>query len=101
MLLSSCSIGSYSLSTGKADECMLSFVAADNKPISVTVDNTGYELKPVKTKAWKKARDIKATALNTIILTPGPHDVKVVKSDGTEFVRKVYISVQEHKVIEL
>lgn len=101
LLLSGCGVGSYSLSSGKADESMLSFVSADETPITVMVDNNSYELFTVKTKAWQKDRNIKKTVRNTIVIAPGQHDV-VVKMDGNEVChKKVFVSTQEHKVIEL
>lgn len=101
LLLTGCGVGSYSLSTGKADEAMLSFVSPQKTDLSVKVDDQQFDVQSVKTKAWKKDRKIKRTAKNTIVLTPGQHEVTVI-SKGTElYNKKVFISVQEHKVIEL
>lgn len=101
LLLAGCGVGNYSISSGKADQGMLSFVSADKTPITVTVDNDSYDIYTVKTKAWHKDRDIKTTTENTIFLTPGQHSV-VVSMNGKEVCnRKVFISVQEHKIIEL
>ncbi len=100
-MLCSCGVGSYSISSGKADEGTLSFVSESKTPITVTVDGTAYDIHTVKTKAWRKDRNIRQTALNTIVTTPGTHDV-VVKISGKEvYSKKVFISAQEHKVIEL
>lgn len=101
LLLSSCGVGSYSVSSGKADEGMLSFVSAAKLPISVTVDNDSYDVHTVKAKAWRKDRKIKKTAKNTIFLAPGRHDV-VVEIHGNEVYHKtIFVSTQEHKIIEL
>ncbi len=101
LLLCSCGVGSYSVSSGKADEGMLSFVSADKSALVVTVDERTYDMNSVKTKAWRKDRNIKKTAQNTIFLTPGKHEVAVSR-DGREVYRKtLYISVQEHKIVEL
>lgn len=101
LLFTSCGVGSYSLSSGKADEGMLSFVSAGKTPISVTVDDATYDIFTVQTKAWKRDRKIKETSENTIFLSPGQHNV-TVNMNGTEVYNKlVFISVQEHRVIEL
>ncbi len=101
LLLTACGTGSYTVVSGKADEAMLSFVSPRATAISVTVDNAEYSLKTVKTTAWKKDRNIKATTQNTLIVTPGQHKL-VVCIDGKEVLNKtVFISVQEHKIVEL
>lgn len=101
LLLIGCGVGSYSVSSGKADEGMISFVSVSSVPISVTIDDETYDAYTVKSKAWRKDRNIKQTARNTIYLTPGQHSI-VVTMDGKEVCsKKVFISAQEHKVIEL
>lgn len=101
LMLTGCGVGSYSVSSGKADEGMISFVSEAKTPITVTIDNNSYEVFTVKTKAWRKDRNIKKSAQNTIVLTPGQHDL-IVTANGKELCNKmVFISAQEHKVIEL
>ena len=101
LMLLSCGVGSYSVSSGKADEGMISFVSGEKTPITVSVDNESHDIFTVKTQAWRKDRDIKKTAQNTIFLAPGKHHV-VVTMNGKEVCNKTaFISVQEHKVIEL
>ena len=77
LMLTSCGVGSYTVSSGKADEGMISFVSDAKTPITVTIDNNSYDVCTVKTKAWRKGRDIKKTAQNTIFLTPGQHNLVV------------------------
>ncbi|GAD04365.1 hypothetical protein HQ45_07500 [Porphyromonas crevioricanis] len=101
LLFTGCGVGSYSISSGKADEGMLSFVSARKTPITVTVDNKTFNVSTVKGKAWHKDRNIKKTARNTIFLTPGQHDVIVVAKGSKVYHKRVFISTQEHKVIEL
>ena len=101
LTLSGCGVGSYSVSSGKADEGMLSFVSANKTPITVTLDNDTYKLYTVKATAWKKDRDIKKTAQNTIFLVPGQHHVVVEMKGQVVCDKKVFISVQEHKIVEL
>lgn len=101
LMLTSCGVGSYSVSSGKADEGMISFVSEAKTPVTVTIDNNSFDVYTVKTKAWRKDRNIKKTAQNTIFLAPGQHNV-VVSMNGKEVCnKKVFISAQEHKVIEL
>ena len=100
-MLVSCGVGSYSISSGKADEGMISFVSESKTPITVTIDDDSYNVYTVKTKAWRKDRNIKKTAQNTIFLTPGQHNV-IVNMNGKEVCnKKVFISTQEHRIIEL
>ena len=66
LMLLSCGVGSYSVSSGKADEGMISFVSGEKTPITVTIDNVSHDVFTVKTKAWHKDRDIKKTTQNTI-----------------------------------
>lgn len=101
LMLVSCGVGSYSISSGKADEGMISFVSESKTPITVTIDDDSYNVYTVKTKAWRKDRNIKKTAQNTIFLTPGQHNV-IVNMNGKEVCnKKVFISTQEHRIIEL
>lgn len=101
LMLTGCGVGSYSVSSGKADEGMISFVSEAKTPVTVTIDNNSFDVYTVKTKAWRKDRNIKKTAQNTIFLTPGQHNV-VVSMNGKEVCnKKVFISAQEHKIIEL
>lgn len=101
LMLTGCGVGSYSVSSGKADEGMISFVSEAKTPVTVTIDNNSFDVYTVKTKAWRKDRNIKKTAQNTIFLAPGQHNV-VVSMNGKEVCnKKVFISAQEHKVIEL
>ncbi len=101
LTLCSCGVGSYSITSGKADEGMISFTSEAKTPVTVTVDNDSYDLYTVKTKTWMKDRKIKKTAENTIFLTPGKHNVTVNMNGKKVCDKQVYISAQEHKVIEL
>ncbi len=101
LMLTGCGVGSYTVSSGKADEGMISFVSESKTPVTVTIDNDSFDVSTVKAKAWRKDRNIKKTAQNTIFLSPGQHHV-VVSMNGKEVCnKKVFISAQEHKVIEL
>lgn len=101
LLLCACGVGPYSVSSGKADEGMLSFVGASKIPVTVNVDGNSYNLYTVKAKAWRKDRDIKRTAQNTIHLTPGRHDITVLIDGNKIYHKTLFISAQEHKIVEL
>lgn len=103
LLLTGCGVGSYSTSTGKADEAYLSFTSVGSAyNITVVADGQEFQVKSVKTKPYRSSdRDIKATSLNTISLTPGTHDIKVIKDGNEIFSKKLFISAQEHKIIDL
>lgn len=101
IIITSCGVGSYSVSSGKADEAMVSFVSSQEIAISVTIDGKNYSLVSVKADAWKKDRNIKKTAKNTIYIAPGQHEVEV-QIEGKEVChKKIFVSTQEHKIIEL
>ncbi len=101
LLLCSCGVGSYSVSSGKADEGMLSFVSAAKTPITVNVDNNSHNVYTVKEKSWRKDRNIKKTAQNTIYIAPGQHDVVVMSGGNEIYHKRLFISTQEHKIVEL
>lgn len=101
LFMSSCGVGSYSITTGLADKSSISFVADKKCDIIVTVDDRQYEVKTVKLKAYRNDRNIKRTAKNTIVLTPGTHDVEVVMDGNAIYTHKIYISTGESKIVEL
>ena len=101
MMMTRCGVGTYSVQSGVEDAAFISFTDDTRQDITVTVDDQTYVLKTVQQKAYKSGRNIKQTALNTIKLAPGQHDVKV-DLNGTEvFSKKLFISTGEHKIIEL
>ncbi|MGM9780324.1 MAG: lipoprotein [Candidatus Cryptobacteroides sp.] len=101
IVLSGCGVGTYSVSSGKADTAALSFTSTDKLPIVVLVDGKEYNIETVKTKAYRKDRNIKKTALNTIYLQSGQHDVTVSVSGSEVFSKKLYLSAAEHRIVEL
>lgn len=99
--LTGCGIGTYTIATGKADEACLSFADAEGTLVTVRVDGIDYRVSAVKEDAWRKDRNIKATAENTIWLTPGRHSVEVYRGRDKVFGKTVFISAGEHKVVNL
>lgn len=97
----SCGVGNYSVSSGRADECAVSFTSATPANIEVWIDGQVYRVKSVRDKAYKTDRKIKETVQNTIILTPGTHNVSVNADGRTVYSKKLFISASEHRIIEL
>ena len=95
--------GYFELKGVPAGDYKLSFTAPEfeNLDIVVKVDDSKYDVSTVKQKAYKRDRDIKQTANNTIKLTPGTHQISVQFNDSEIYNRKVFLSAGETKVIEL
>lgn len=102
-ILTGCGVGAYTVTSGKADEGYLSFTSQTKRSmdLQVYVDGRGYNVESVKTKDFKPVRDIKQTSKNTITVAPGTHEVSVVYRGREIFAKTLYISVQEHKIIDL
>lgn len=101
LLLTGCGVGTYSLSSGKPDDAAISFTSTTKQPIVVVIDGTEYNVETVKTKGYRTDRDIKKTALNTIKVQPGQHDVKVLVAGDEVYNKKLLISTAEHRVVAL
>ena len=101
MLLTGCGVGTYSVQSGVEDAAFISFTDDMKQDITVIVDGQTYLLQSVKQKAYKSGRNIKQTALNTIKIGPGQHQVKVVMNGMDVFSKKLFVSTGEHKIIEL
>ena len=101
MMMTGCGVRTYSEQSGVEDAAFISFTDDTRQDITVTVDDQTYVLKTVQQKAYKSGRNIKQTALNTIKLAPGQHDVKVDLKGTEVFSKKLFISTGEHKIIEL
>lgn len=101
LILSSCGVGSYSVSSGKSDDAAISFTASNKQSIMVVIDGTEYNVETVKTKAYKTDRNIKVTALNTINVQSGQHEVVVFVSGNEVYRKKLFISATEHRIVEL
>lgn len=100
-LLSSCGVGSYTISSGKADVAGICFIAPKKYSISIEIDGKQYNMVTVKNKKYHKNRNIKKTALNTIKVSPGKHSVKVWHNGDEIYSKLVFVSSSETKVIEL
>lgn len=96
-----CGVGLYSHSSGRADQGEISFTATDKYKLEVSVDNKTYMVQSVKQKDWKKNRNIKKTALNTINVSTGQHSIVISRNGNVIFTKKIFVSAGEHKIIEL
>ena len=101
VFLTGCGVGSYSLQSGIEDAAFISFTDDDKQEIVVNVDGKTYNVNTVKYKAYKKDRNIKHTAMNTIKLSPGQHKVSVLINGSEVYNHKVFLSASETKIIEL
>ena len=101
MLLTGCGVGTLSVQSGMGDTSYISFTDDVMADITVTVDDQTYYIKTVKQKVYKSGRNLKQTALNTIKLTPGQHQVKVTLDGNEVFAKKLFLSAGEHKILEL
>ena len=101
LFLTSCGVGSYTVVSGKEDKCILSFTSQKTTPITVQVDGKTYNVQSVADNAYKTRRNIKQTAENSIVMTPGTHDVTVFQNGAQVYSKKLFISNSEHRVIEL
>jgi biopolymer transport protein ExbD len=101
VFMASCGVGSYSITTGIADESSISFVMDKKQEIVVTIDNQHYDVETVKLKDYRKDRSLKRTVKNTIEMTPGQHDVKVTLDGSVIYNQGIFVSAGESKVVEL
>ncbi len=101
IFMASCGVGSYTVTTGLADEASISFVTDKVQNIIVAIDGQQYNVQTVKLKDYRKDRSIKRTVENTIGVTPGTHEVKVTLNGKEVYTHKVFVSTGESKVIEL
>lgn len=104
-LLSSCGVGTYSVSSGVDDKAAISVSATQKKMhVVLDVDGKNYNLEAVYHQDFKKMRDIKKTAANTVYVTPGQHQIKVYNINNTTnpiVTKTIILSVGDHRVIEL
>lgn len=101
LLLTGCGVGSHTVVSGRADEAGVVFFADKAQPIEVTIDRNVYRVNTVKDSDFKSKRNIKRTAENMIVVTPGQHDVKVRLRGTTILTQKIFVSAGDTKVINL
>lgn len=100
--LTGCGMGNVSVSSGKADEAYLSFSAATHEAITVTVDGKDYQTETIKVQGWSNNKDLKDLSGSVIKLEPGTHEVLVKNKKGEQvYQKKIFVSAQEHKLVQL
>jgi len=99
-MLASCGTAnqaSTTIASVSQDDACISFISKAEMPIIADVDGEIYEIKAL----GEDAKD-QETVANSVVLTPGKHVIRVKSQSGTElYKRTVYISPQEHKVVDL
>ena len=101
-VLSSCGVGSYTVSSGVEDKASVCFVANDSYDITVNIDGKSFDTKTVKDKEYKTRRNIKQTTKCALPVDTGTHTISVVNKDGeTVFSKKIVVSTGETKIIKL
>lgn len=101
LMFTGCGVGTYSIQSGAEDAAYISFTDDVMQSVTVTIDDNTYVVNTVKEKAYKRDRNIKQTALNTIKTKPGQHNVTVSLDGNQIYSHKVFLSSGETKVIEL
>lgn len=102
LAFTSCGVGTYSISSGKADNAEISFIDQNSYDITLKVDNTStHNISTIKEKAYKSGRNIKMTALNSVALPIGKHFIEVFVGGKSVYAKWVFVSAGEHKIIEL
>lgn len=100
-LLIGCGVGNYTLSSGKEDSAKLSFVSAKSIEIKVNIDGIEYVANTVKDKSYKSNRNIKDVSQNAIKVNPGKHKIEVYVDSAVVYSQFVFISTNEHRIVEL
>ena len=101
LALHSCGVGVYTVNSGMADEASVCFVDTKNYKINVNIDGKSYDTKTIKQKPYKARRNIKKTAKRQIAIAPGRHKVRVTRDGQEVYMKEIYVSANEVKVIEL
>ncbi len=101
VLLTGCGVGSYTISSGSPDSGFICVVDDDAHDVVVKVDGKDYNVKTIKTKAYKSGRDIKNTTLNSVVVASGQHEVEVIENGRSVLSKKILVSAGETKILEL
>jgi len=101
LLITGCGVGSHTVVSGRADEAGLVVFADRSYPIDVTVDNQTYRVNTVKDNSYKNKRNIKKTADNMIVVSPGVHSVTVRSRGRVVLTQRIFVSAGDTKVLTL
>lgn len=100
-ILSSCGVGSYTISSGVDDKANICFVDNHSYDITVTIDGKSFETKTVTDKEYKTRRNMKKTAQYALPVSTGTHTISVVDDGKTVYSKKIVVSTGETKIIRL
>lgn len=100
-LLSGCGVGVYSVSSGRADIAQISFVDKTAYKIVVKIDDEIHLTNTIKVKNYKPGMNIKKTAIRAINIPIGRHEIEVQSQGEIIYSQSIFISTNEHKIIEL
>ncbi len=101
LMLTGCGVGVYSVSSGKSDSAKMTFVDDSSYDIIVKIDNVEHATQTVRVKNYKSGMNIKKTAIKAIDVSTGNHKIEVLSQGKTIYSRSIFISANEHKIIEL
>ena len=101
LMFTGCGVGAYSVSSGRSDNAKITFVDDSSYGIIVKIDNVEYPTNTVKVKNYKPGMNIKETTQNAIGTSVGKHKVEVLSQGKTIYSHQIFISTNEHKIIEL
>lgn len=101
LIFTSCGLGAYSISSGQGNYALISFVDDTTYDIIVKIDNKEYQTKTIKTKKYKPGINIKQTTQNALNISTGKHKIEVFIDNNIIYSHTIYISTNEHKIIEL
>ena len=96
-----CGVGNYTVTSGIEDKAAVCFSASSAYDINVSIDGEHYTTQTVKDIAHKTRRNIKQTAKQSIVTTPGRHKVEVTRNGQTVYSKEVMLSTGDTKIIEL
>lgn len=101
LLCSACRVGTYTYSSGREDKAAVSFVSAKPMDIVVTMDGQTYNITSAKQKEYKTDRKLQKTVNATINTMPGIHEIKVECEGKVLMEKKINLSTNETKMIQL
>ena len=101
LLFTGCGLGMYSVSSGKADCAKITFVDNASYAIIVKVDGVAYDSRSIKVKPYKVGLKNKKIVKHAIEVSTGKHHIEVLSQEGSIYSHQIFVSANEHKIIEL
>ena len=101
LLLTGCGVGSHTVVSGRPDEAAVVFFSNRSYSVDVKIDHNTYRVNTVKNSDFKKKRNIKKTADNMIVVSPGVHQVTVRRRGEVIHEQRIFVSAGDTKVITL